>query len=215
MAAPDATRSAFAAHFSDVEANQHLTTLVGLLLLPLVGVEMFTALSLRLMIAPHILVGLWLVPVVAVKMASTGYRFAKYYTRNPEYFRAGPPAWVPRLLAPVIVLSTVGLFGSGIMLWALGPAGKDPWSAIHKLSFVLWASSTGIHVLIHLRETLTTGFSQLARRAPGPALRRRLAVGAVAVGLVIGVAGLVAGPAWPPGSIGDHDRGDGERGDAG
>jgi hypothetical protein len=49
---------------------------------------------------------------VLLKLASTGYRFARYYTANPAYRRKGPPATPMRLLAPLVVISTVVVFGS-------------------------------------------------------------------------------------------------------
>jgi len=104
-------------HLLSVDANERMTVVAGLLLLPLLGVEMVTVLSVRRMLPVHIAVGLWLLPLVVIKMGSTGYRVAMYYLRDHEYFAAGPPAWVPRLLAPVVVLSTIGLFGSGPVLW--------------------------------------------------------------------------------------------------
>ena len=201
------SRRRLLAHFVDVEANQRLTTLAGLLLMPLLAIEMITTLSVRAMLPVHVAVGLWLLPILAVKMASTGYRMARYYLRDHDYFSAGPPAWLPRLLAPIVVVSTVGLFGSGTILWAIGPAARDPWLALHKVSFVIWAGSTGIHVLIHLRQTLRVGMAQLTQRTPGSTIRRRVAVAAVLVGLVIGITGVIVGPAWPAGSLGDGGGG--------
>lgn len=194
-----------------VDANERMTVLAGLLLLPLLGVETLTALSVRRLLPVHILVGLWLLPLVVLKMASTGYRMVMYYARNQAYFSAGPPAWLPRLLAPVVVISTVGLFGSGTVLWAGGPAWKDPWLAIHKVSFILWAGSTGIHVLIHLRHTVADGLTELGPWSSGSNLRRSLAAGAVVVGLVAGVAGVGRGPAWPAGDAGDSGGASGQR----
>lgn len=183
-----------------VDANERMTVLAGLLLLPLLGVEMFTVLSVRRMLPIHIAVGLWLVPLVAVKMASTGYRMVMYYVRNHDYFSAGPPALLPRLLAPTVVATTVALFGSGTILWAAGPAGRDPWLSIHKVSFVFWASFTGVHVLIHLRRTLTDGLAEIGSSGQGRNARKGLAMGALLVGLVVGVVGAGRGPAWPVGA---------------
>jgi hypothetical protein len=176
-----------------VDANERMTVLAGLLLLPLLGVEMFTLLSVRRMLPIHIAVGLWLVPLVAVKMASTGYRMVMYYVRNHDYFSAGPPALLPRLLAPIVVASTVALFGSGIILWAA-------WLSIHKVSFVFWASFTGVHVLIHLRRTLADGLAEIGSSGQGRNARKGLAMGALLVGLVVGVVGAGRGPAWPVGA---------------
>jgi hypothetical protein len=195
--------------FLDVEANERMTLLVGLLLIPLLGVESLTAVSVRRLLPIHLLVGLWLLPVVALKMASTGYRMVMYYARNHAYLSAGPPRWAPRLLAPVVVASTIALFISGTVLWAAGPAARDPWLAIHKAGFVIWGASTGVHVLIHLRHTVHDGFAELASGGEGRSMRRGLAAGAVVLGLVVGVVGFGRGPAWPSG---DGDSGPGASG---
>ena len=192
-----------------VDANERMTVLVGLLLIPLLGVETLTAISVRRLLPIHILVGLWLLPVVALKMASTGYRMVMYYARNHDYFIAGPPQWVARLLAPVVVASTFVLFGSGTVLWAAGPAARDPWLAIHKAGFILWGASTGLHFLVHLRHTVDDGFAELASSGEGRNLRRSLAATAVVLGLVVGVLGVGRGPAWP---AGEGDGGGGASG---
>src|SRR2546428_13292023 len=91
------------------ERNARLTALTGAVLLVLLAIEGFTLLSLRAMISWHIFVGVLVVPLVALKLGSTGYRFYRYYTRRPDYVRAGPPHLLLRLLGPVVVLSTLVL----------------------------------------------------------------------------------------------------------
>jgi hypothetical protein len=66
-------------------------------------------------------VGLLLIPPVALKLGSTGHTFARYYTRNPVYVRAGPPPIVLRLVvAPALVIPTLGVFATGLELWIFG-----------------------------------------------------------------------------------------------
>lgn len=165
-----------------VDANERMTVLAGLLLIPLLGLETLTAVSVRRLLAIHILVGLWLLPLVTLKLASTGYRMVMYYSRNRDYLSAGPPAWLPRLLAPVVVASTLALFGSGTVLWAAGPAARDPWLSIHKVSFVLWGAATGIHILIHVQHTLTDGVAEIRSRGRARNMRGSLAIGALVAG---------------------------------
>jgi hypothetical protein len=38
----------------------------------------------------HMFLGLLLIRPVALKLASTGYRFVRYYTANPRYHPKGP-----------------------------------------------------------------------------------------------------------------------------
>jgi hypothetical protein len=96
--------------------------------------------------------GLLLIPPVALKMASTGYRFVRYYTSNPTYRRKGPPAPLMRLLAPLVVISTVVVFASGVALLLEGPGSRGSLLLIHKASFVIWIAVTAIHILGHLSD---------------------------------------------------------------
>ncbi|MGI8609008.1 MAG: hypothetical protein ACR2MY_07240 [Candidatus Dormibacteria bacterium] len=153
-----------------------------------------TALSVRRLFAPHIFIGLLLLPPVALKMGSTGYRFLKYYTRNRDYLRAGPPTWLPRLLAPVVVLSTGALLGTGVILWALGGPAQEPWLPLHKASFVVWGGSTGLHVLLRLRQTMVDGLAEVKARGGASRTRTALATAAVLAGVLIGIGGIVWGP---------------------
>src|SRR6201999_1315867 len=73
-------------------------------------------LGLHSFLSAHVFVGLVLLPPVAVKLATTGWRFARYYTLNPAYREKGAPQILMRLLAPILVLATVALFGSGIAM---------------------------------------------------------------------------------------------------
>jgi hypothetical protein len=94
--------------------------------------------------------GILLIPPVALKMASTGYRFIRYYTADPRYRRKGPPPPALRLLAPIVVVSTVAVFASGVALLLLGPSSRGSLLLIHKVTFIVWAAATAIHVLAHL-----------------------------------------------------------------
>ncbi|HET9410894.1 MAG TPA: hypothetical protein VFO75_03315, partial [Candidatus Dormibacteraeota bacterium] len=85
---------------SGVEANERLTTLTGGLLFVLLGLIGITVLSVRSLLPQHLLLGFALIPPVALKTASTGYRFVRYYMGDPAYRQAGPPQLFLRLLAP-------------------------------------------------------------------------------------------------------------------
>ncbi len=101
-------------------ANQRLTALTGGLLFLLLGLIGITILSVRSLLPQHLLLGFVLIPPMALKIASTGYRFMRYYLRDPLYRQAGPPPLYLRLLAPLVVLTTVALFVSGLELWYFG-----------------------------------------------------------------------------------------------
>lgn len=100
----------------------------------------------------HLFLGMLLIGPVALKMGSTGYRFVRYYTADPPYRRKGPPAIEMRLLAPLVVISTVVVFASGVVLLAVGPSARSTWLPIHKISFFAWLAVTAVHVLGHLAD---------------------------------------------------------------
>jgi hypothetical protein len=130
--------------------NEQLTAVTGVVLIVLLAVLGLSILRVHQLISMHLFVGLLLLGPLAVKMGSTGYRFVRYYTHDPAYRREGPPETLMRLIAPVVVLSTVLVFASGIVLLILGPSHRGPFVSIHKASFVVWLVFTGLHVLGYL-----------------------------------------------------------------
>jgi len=132
------------------DGNERLTTITGVILLLLLAVIGVTILRIRQLMSVHLFVGLLLIGPVALKLASTGYRFVKYYSGNPAYRRKGPPELVLRLIAPIVVLTTVIVLVSGVVLMFQGAFHRDPWLLIHKVSFIVWVVFTAIHVAGHL-----------------------------------------------------------------
>src|SRR6185503_6373313 len=104
------------------------------------------------LLTPHVFIGIVLIPPVLLKVASTGWRFARYYRGAPAYRRKGPPLLLPRLLGPVVVILTVVLLASGVGLLLVGPSWLPLLLKVHKASFVLWFGVMTIHVLGHLGE---------------------------------------------------------------
>jgi hypothetical protein len=128
------------------EGNERLTAATAGVLLVLLALEGLTLIAIQQFLRPHIFLGLLLIPPVLLKLASTGWRMAAYYRRREEYVRRGPPALLLRVLvAPVLVLSTISLFASGIAAAALGQRGLV--LGLHKLSFIVWVGAMSIHVL--------------------------------------------------------------------
>src|SRR5436190_14373573 len=88
------------------EGNEQLTALTATLLLVLLAVEGATLLRITSLLTVHAFVGMLLIPVVALKLASTGWRMLRYYLSGEEYVRRGPPHVVLRVLvAPIVVAS--------------------------------------------------------------------------------------------------------------
>jgi hypothetical protein len=136
------------------DGNERLTSATGAVLILLLAVIGVTILRLGPLLWVHLFVGMLLVGPVALKLASTGYRFVRYYTSNPRYRRKGPPPLPLRLIAPVIVLTTVVVFASGIALLFAGPGSRETLLPIHKISFIVWVAFTSLHVLAHLPTVL-------------------------------------------------------------
>jgi hypothetical protein len=171
--------------------NEQLTATLGVILIVLLAVLGITILRIGQMLSIHMFVGLLLLGPIAVKLGSTGYRFTRYYTHNRAYRRKGPPNPLMRGLAPFVVLTTLGVFGSGVALLLLGPAHRSGLAAIHKVTFILWLGVTALHVLGHLAELPSS--LRATRSAQAAGLRRRgPADGAIGRGIVL-AGGLVGG----------------------
>jgi len=164
--------------------NEQLTAVAGILLIVFLAVEGATLLNLRALLTVHAFVGMFLLPILALKLGSTGWRMASYYLGREDYVRRGPPAFPLRVIvAPVVVASTIALFGTGIYLLAVHEV-QGTAVGLHKASFVVWLVATSIHVLARLARMADA----LRARYAGIGLR----LGAVAVTLVAGTAVAMA-----------------------
>jgi hypothetical protein len=179
--------------------NERLTSSVGLVLLVLLGVETLTTLALSSYLPEHIFLGLLLIPPVALKLASTGWRFVRYYTNSRPYRLEGPPRLFLRLIAPVLVVSTLTLFGSGVALIVHGHGG-GPLLQIHVVSFAVWGVLIAIHILAYLTRVLRVGLADWRRHPATPVAgdrsRRAALLGALLVGVILALATYSAQDAW-------------------
>ncbi|HEY7946963.1 MAG TPA: hypothetical protein VID75_04765 [Acidimicrobiales bacterium] len=173
-----------------VEANSRLTASTAVVLVVLLAVEGVTILSIRALLTPHVFVGMLLVPPVLVKTASTTYRFVRYYTGSPAYRQHGPPVLVLRLLGPIVVVSTIVVFGSGIALILAGPTWRSPLLLVHKASFVVWFGAMTVHVLGHLADTARLAprdwVRSTRRDVAGAGLRQWTIAGSLVAGVLTG-----------------------------
>ena len=180
------------------EGNRRLTALLGALLLAGIVVELATLmLGLRQTLPVHIFVGVALIPIVMLKLASTGWRMIRYYTRSPAYRAEGPPRPLLRGIAPLVVGSTAALLGSGVGLVFAGPHGHF-FRAVHSASFALFLLVVGAHALAHLPKLRRFAFADWAsgRRAHGHALRRGAAAFGIVAGGALAVAALQTAEPW-------------------
>ena len=186
------------AGWAGVMGNERLTALAGAVLLLLMVVELVTVANLRAGLSLHVLLGVLLAGPLAVKLGSTSYRFLRYYTRAPAYVRKGSPRLPLRLLAPLLVATTLVVIGSGIGLVVTGPLRPGPLLLVHGMSTLLWLPLFAIHTLAYLRRVprlVADDWSQASDRRGPQARGLRLGVtlaallgGAFAALLVLPVA---------------------------
>ena len=184
-----------AARAAGPHGNERLTSSTGLVLLVLLAIETLTTLALRTYLNVHLFLGLLLLPPVTLKLASTGWRFARYYTRNEPYVLAGPPRTLLRVLAPLLVASTLALFGTGVAMIVVGHRGGE-LRTLHTLSFIAWGVLIVVHVLAYLTRVLRDGTMDWRRNGAdvvaGVRSRRALVVGTLLAGVVLASATLPA-----------------------
>jgi hypothetical protein len=182
--------------------NELLTAVNGAVLLVLLAVEGVTIVFLGPLLSVHLFVGVLLLPPVVLKLGSTGYRFVRYYARTRAYRRKGPPVPALRLIAPVLVATTVAVFASGTVLLLGGPSTRGTFLQIHKVTFFVWLGAFGVHLVGHLPtlgRALRADFGRrsAARVHPDGAAGRRIALaGALVLGLALAVAVLPDFGAW-------------------
>ena len=148
-----------------VAGNARITGATAVVLLALLAAEGATVPFVGQLRVEHIFIGLLLIPPVALKLGSTGYRFARYYTGKASYRRKGPPALPLRLLAPGVVIATVALFATGVALIA-GASDEGPVPFLHKASFIAWFALMAVHVLAHLLELPSLAAADWRRAGP-------------------------------------------------
>jgi len=191
--------------FGGVAGNEILTSSVAAVLTVLLMIEGVTILQLGPLLVPHMVVGLMLIPVVGLKLGSTGYRMVRYYSHAPAYREKGPPLLPLRLLAPVLVAATVGVFATGVALLIDGRK-PDTMLLLHKASFIVWGAAFAIHFLAYLPRVLRSlrdDWTTRSRRAVGGAgLRATLLGTAMGSGLVLALALLPTIDAWQDAVIG-------------
>jgi hypothetical protein len=166
--------------------NEQLTAFAGVLLIVFLAVEGATLLNLRALLTVHAFVGMFLLPIVLLKLGSTGWRMARYYLGREEFVRRGPPPFPLRVIvAPVVVASTLVLFGTGVYLLATHEV-EGTAVGLHKASFVVWLVATSVHVLARLVRMSEA----LRKRHPGLGIRLGLVAATLVAGTIVATATL-------------------------
>jgi hypothetical protein len=188
-----------------VEGNSRLTGMVAAVLLVVLAAEGATLLDVGQWLSVHVFLGMVVVPLAALKLATTTYRAARYYLRDGRYRERGAPPWLLRILGPVVAISTVALLASGIALVVV-QRHTAPWLGdVHRASFIVWFGVMVIHVLGHLLETgrlATADFRPSARRVGGGAVRPAIVAACLVIGVAVGAATTGWAANWR-----SHERG--------
>jgi hypothetical protein len=189
------------------DGNEELTAVTAVVLLLLLVAIGVTIIRVQQLIDIHMFLGMLLLGPVVLKMASTGYRFTRYYTHSPSYVRKGPPELVLRLTAPIVVLSTIAVFATGVVLLVVGQSARHPFGMLHKLSFIVWVAFMALHVLAHLPEIPgALRATSRPRERPwddqgaGRGSRAVLLAGSIVLGTALAIAVIPLFAAWGAGA---------------
>ncbi len=185
---------------SAVVGNERMTGQASAVLLVLLLVELVTVPNLSALASVHLFVGGLLVGPLAVKIGSTGYRFVRYYAGSPAFVRQGPPRLALRVLAPLLLATTLVVIGSGIALLVTAPAQAYPLRVVHVISFLVWLPIVAIHIFAHIwrvpRLVADDWRESPTAQAPGRGLRLGVILGALVVGGIAAVLLLPVATPW-------------------
>jgi hypothetical protein len=174
-----------------VIGNERLTALAGAVLLVLLAIEVATTLRLRSLMPAHVFVGVLLVGPLLLKLGSTGYRFARYYTGATPYVRRGPPTMGLRILAVPLVVTTLVLVGSGGALLLIGPGNPGPLIPLHNISTLIWLPLAAVHVAAYVRRLPRLTIPDVTRWQGSRRSTSRARLGAAIALVVLGTIGAV------------------------
>ena len=177
------------------EGNEILTSASAVVLVLLLVAEGITIVHMHGLLSAHMFIGLVLIPPVLLKLGSTGYRMASYYAGSRAYRLKGPPLLPLRLMAPVLVASTIAVLASGVLLLAVGHKSSTALT-IHKLSFIVFGIVLVVHFLAYVprvARSLRADWGAARRHAvPGAGARAMLVAAAVGGGAALALALLPA-----------------------
>lgn len=188
--------------------NALLTAWTALILLVGSVAELLTLFDVGGLLSWHVAIGALLVPPALMKTASTGWRMVRYYAGSGTYREAGPPPMLLRLLGPLVVVSTLGLLGSGVLLVLLGQTRsrtalldvvgfRVDWVTLHQGFFAVWVVATGLHLLGRIVPALRiTLMSPHGTPVPGEWARWLVLATMVASAAALAVALVHADGSW-------------------
>lgn len=173
------------------DGNEILTSATAIVLVVLLVAEWITVVHMNGLIPTHMFIGLVLIPSVALKLGSTGYRMFNYYAGSGAYRKLGPPVLPLRLMAPLFVAATIALFASGVLLLGAGHKSHEALT-IHKLAAIVFGVTLAVHVLAYIARvvrSLITDWRAARRQAvPGAGMRAMLVAAAIGGGAALALA---------------------------
>jgi hypothetical protein len=160
-------------------------------LVVLLVAEGITIVHMHGLLSAHMFIGLVLIPPVVVKLGSTGYRMVSYYAGARAYRVKGAPLLPLRLMAPVLVASTLAVLASGVALLVAGHKSSTALT-IHKLSFIVFGVLFAVHFLAYVPRvvrSLRADWGAARRGAvPGAGARAMLVAASVGGGAALALA---------------------------
>ena len=177
------------------EGNARLTATTAVVLLVLLAAEGATIPFVRQQLPLHIFLGLLLIPPVLLKLRAPPGVSPATTSAIPRTWRGPPHAFMRLLVAPLVVASTIGVFGTGVMLVVMHPQ-RGIVLGLHKASFIVWFAAMAAHVLGHVLKLRGLAYADLGAEDPGARLRQLLVAGAIVAGLIVAIAGLPAAHSW-------------------
>jgi len=196
------------------DGNEQLTAIAGAILLVLFALLGVTIIRIGQLLWLHLFLGLLLMGPVTLKLASTAYRFVRYYSASPAYRAKGPPHAALRGLAPLVVASSLAVFITGVLLLVEGPGSRDRLLIWHKASFIIWLAAMAPHVLGHLAELprslrlgARTGYGSSETALAGSTGRAIALASALVGGAVLAIVLVPDFAAWSSAHFHHHHRG--------
>ena len=175
--------------------NLILTSHAGLIILFGLALLYLSGLAFAPLRPMHFAIGFALIPLLVVKLCSTGWRALRYYLGRGAYRTAGPPWLLPRLIALPLVVSVVLATISGVVLWAEG-TDHGTWATVHADSVVALAVLALVHLAVYLRKAARASAKSLTATAVNRP--ERVIVWALLAALVAGAIATGLEPNWDP-----------------
>lgn len=181
-----------------VVGNLILTSHAGLIILFGLVLLYLSGLAFAPLRPMHFAIGFALIPLLVVKLCSTGWRAIRYYFGRGAYRAAGPPWLLPRLIAAPLAAAVVLATISGVVLWAEG-TDHGTWAAVHTVSVIALAVLALVHLAVYLRKAARASATSLAATAVNRP--EKVIVWALLAALVGGAIATGLEPDWNPSAV--------------